>query len=461
MDFFQTNGNTLGGTAAGAGNVISGNGTQGLAILGNTNTVLGNQIGTNAAGTGAVSNLGPGITISGSFNVIGGSTAAARNLISGNGGSAAANFGIGVTSTNNQIEGNYIGVTASGVAAMPNGGDGIVIFAGSNTVANNVVSGNGGSGVQLLGATSTGNVVRGNRIGTNAAGTAAVANGAVGVLDAANTTTIGGTTAADRNIISGNVFGVHLAGSNSVLRGNYIGTDVTGSVAIPNLTPSLGGVFLITAGTTNNTIGGSVAGAGNVISGNAGAGIYIGQATATTVSGNRIGTNAAGSAGLANGGNGITALTANNMIGGSVANTIAFNSGHGVLIGSATGNQVRNNAIFSNGGLGIDLPTVNAGVPVLTAATAGTSTNVTGTLQNTPNTSFVLDFFSNSVCDPSGFGEGQRLLGSVIVNTNADGNGAIQVLLPAPTEPGEFITATATSASGTTEFSACRAAGGE
>jgi hypothetical protein len=133
-------------------------------------------------------------------------------------------------------------------------------------------------------------------------------------------------------------------------------------------------------------------------------------------------------------------------------------------------NTLRGNSIHSNGGLGIDLDedgvTPNdAGdadgganrsqnFPVLSGVLAGASTAVTGSLHSRADTSFTLDFYASAEADPSGFGEGQRYLGSAVVTTDTDGNALFEVTLEAGTVPGESLTATATDPSGnTSEFS--------
>ena len=99
-----------------------------------------------------------------------------------------------------------------------------------------MISGNTNDGVAFIGTGATGNVVAGNYIGTDVTGHAALGNGIDGVLiDAgASDNTIGGTTAAARNIISGNAYaGVEIHDANdNVVEGDFIGTDVTGTVAL-------------------------------------------------------------------------------------------------------------------------------------------------------------------------------------------------------------------------------------
>src|SRR5262249_41448146 len=152
--------------------------------------------------------------------------------------------------------------------------------------------------------------------------------------------TIGGTSPAARNIISGSVFSgvAFLGGSNNVVQGNYIGTDVMGATALGNQ----GGVWI--DGSTGNTIGGTAPGAGNLISGHRGFGVEVtsnqfglGPSTGNNVLGNYIGTDASGTLALANTGAGVLvdSGSTNNTIGGTTAgagNAIAFNSGAGVAV---------------------------------------------------------------------------------------------------------------------------------
>ena len=223
-------------------------------------------------------------------------------------------------SDGSMIEGNFIGTNAAGTAAATaiSLANGILVFSSNNVIggttpaARNVISGNDG-GVNFGSGTSnaaSNNRVEGNLIGTNAAGTAAVASLiGVNVVSPGVANVIGGTTAAARNIISGNaVSGVVLqegtlssAGANLV-QGNYIGVDVTGTVALPN------GKQGVSVSSMGNVIGGTTAGAGNVISGNgstspfgyANANVdadYAGRGSpGTLIQGNLIGTNAAGTA---------------------------------------------------------------------------------------------------------------------------------------------------------------------
>ena len=198
-----------------------------------SNTVRGNYIGTNAAGTQARANL-VGIRIERFHTVIGGFDAAARNIISGNDG-----IGIDSGEDFNVVQGNYIGVDATGAAALGNTGTGVSIAANSNTIGGataalrNVISANGGNGV-TIGAGSF-NFVIGNRIGTKADGTGDLGNDGDGVfIFGGNNHRLGGSGASG-NVISGNSHvGVHIGNliSGTVIQGNAItANDEAGIVA--------------------------------------------------------------------------------------------------------------------------------------------------------------------------------------------------------------------------------------
>ncbi|EGK87700.1 DUF4347 domain-containing protein [Microcoleus vaginatus PCC 9802] len=470
-------GNIIGGPNPVADrNVISGNTTFGVIIAGGSNFVLGNFIGTNAAGTAAVANIGAGVVIQDATNnIVGGSTVAARNIISGNGTGAVI---AGTAAINNQLLGNYIGTDVSGTNAVANsvgvavqGGANNNTIGGSVTGAGNVISGNANSGISIVDNSSS-NAVQANFIGLNAAGTA-LSNGAGVIIDNALNNTIGGNTAAVRNIISGNVgSGTSISGvgaTGNTVRGNFIGTNSAGTAAIAN-----GGFGVaITANATNNTIGGdSTAGERNVISGNSSSGVIINAgATGNFLRGNFIGVGTDGTTAVANNAPGVLVDSSNNAIGGTapgLGNTIANNAIAGVTVNSGTGNSIQNNSIFANLGLGIDLG--NNGItandagdadtgannlqntPVLTTATASAgSVTVAGTYNSTPSTPFTLQFFANN---PPGT-QGQTLIASIPVTTDAAGNVAFNQTFPAAVTAGQLITATATEAAGnTSEFSA-------
>ena len=264
--------NTIGGSAAGAGNLISGNAGEGVEINGagggvTGNVVAGNLIGTDVSGENALANTDDGILLSSTNgNTIGGPTAASRNVIAADG-----LRGIELDSANsNLVEDNFIGTDAMGTTAMGVGHNGIFDDGTSNTFTGNVIDASGNIGL-VIGGGST--LVQGNLIGLNAAGTAALGNVGAGILIGASSNTIGGTAASERNVIAGTVVGIATgiiveAGSDdNLVEGNYIGTNATGTAALPN------GTGIAIEGGTGNTIGGATSvpgtGAGNVISGNA------------------------------------------------------------------------------------------------------------------------------------------------------------------------------------------------
>ena len=352
--------NLIGGTTATARNVVSASTFSGIAIFGTGNTVQGNFVGTNAAGTTALGNGISGVSIeSASFsdNVIGGPAPGAGNLISGNSRAMTAN-GSGTV-----IQGNLIGTDVTGTKSIPNS-TGIsafgtnILIGGLTPAARNIISGSEGEGVTLSG---NGSKFQGNYVGTDITGTVALPN-SVGVI-AGNNALVGGTVPEARNVIAGNLFvnvfaGFNSAGPGAIVQGNYIGTDVTGTHAF---TSNAVGVSVTD---NNHLIGGTTPGSGNVISGNR-VGVDLGasstsESTGTTVQGNIIGLNALGTAPLPNTSDGILiSNSTNNIIGGmqsGAANKIAFNGGAGIeIFFDGTRNSIRGNSIFSNGDLGIDL----------------------------------------------------------------------------------------------------------
>ncbi|MDX6384827.1 MAG: hypothetical protein QOK48_2400, partial [Blastocatellia bacterium] len=419
-------GNTIGGTTPATRNVISGNTGDGILITNSStgNTVQGNYIGVNAAGTASVSNNGnslAGVNIASSNNnTIGGTAAGAGNVLSGNNGANA--YGIQIGSSNGTtVQGNIIGLNAAGTAKIQNDAGGIIILGGtantiggSSVAARNVISGNGGAGLLLLTDAAQ---VKGNYFGTDASGATALGNGASGILiNGGDNCTIGGTTAADRNVISGNGNGgvrIAFAADNNKVQGNFIGTDASGVNALSNGV-GFDGVSIQTC--VNNTIGGTAAGAGNLI---------------------------------------------------------AFSQGAGVSAPDGTGNTILGNSIFSNTGLGIDLgadgPTANDSCDtdtgannkqnfpvILTATPDATNTTITGTLNAIASTQFRIEVFASSSCDPSGNGEGKVFLGFTNVTTDGTCNANFQLVVPNASVTGSVLTATATDPNGnTSEFSSC------
>jgi hypothetical protein len=409
--------------------------------------------------------------------------------------------GIDINASSAVIEGDFIGTDPTGTIARPNGsgGNGGIILGngtpsdctigGTTPAARNLISGNVGPGVNT--GTGTGNTVQGNLIGTDVTGTLALGNTDRGVFVNGSNNIVGGTTVAARNIISANGRGVDLfGGSNNTVQGNFIGTDVTGTIALSN--PNVG---LDVNGTSNNVIGGLTATPGtppgNLISGNNGNdGVILGGGTTgNLIQGNIIGADITGTQPLGNTPGGIMINGHDNMVGGTdpnARNIIAFNGGSSPMCNAtvagiwvhnspAVNNAILGNSIFSNAGLGIDLAfdgDPNCGVepndtgdgdsgpnnlqnyPVLeTVSNGGGMTTVTGRLNSAANTMYRIEFFANNPLDPTGYGEGQTFLGFKDVTTGAGGNANFNQSFP-QLAANQYVTATATDANGnTSEFS--------
>ncbi|MBM4091814.1 MAG: hypothetical protein FJ276_20660, partial [Planctomycetes bacterium] len=370
---------TIGGTMPGAGNVISGNDSYGVRIIGDGasgNQVLGNVIGTDASGTADLGNTLDGVVIwaPASNNTIGGTVPGARNIISGNDSYGVRIFGDGAS--NNQVLGNLIGTDAGGTADLGNKLDGVVIWApaSNNTIggtapgARNVISGNDSYGVRIFGAGASGNQVLGNYIGTDLTGNVDLGNASMGVLiSGASDNTIGGTDAAARNVISGNSFGVYVseagATGNRVL-GNFIGTNADGTVAIGN---TFSGVVV---GSSGNVVGGTAIGKGNVVSGNGRDGIEV-SGDVNLVAGNYIGTDWTGTVPLGNADDGVEISGTGNVLGGAefaARNVISGNLGDGVMLSrSANDNQILGNYIGTDVHGRIDLGNASNGITLVEA----------------------------------------------------------------------------------------------
>ncbi len=349
---------------------------------------------------------------------------------------------------------------------------GLVIEAPESTIRGLVINRFVGNGVFITGSGATGNKVLGNFIGTSAAGSVDLGNGGEGVevFDASDNP-VGGARAAARNVISGNTDdGLEFQGDtlgNEVL-GNFIGTRANGIAALGN---GDDGVHILGEG---NTVGGTAAGTHNVISGNGGDGVDLqGVATKDNkIEGNFIGTQASSTQGLGNGEDGVNIRDGafDNTIGGTVSgagNRIAHNGEDGMSVSTTSkGNRALSNFIFSNTGLGIDLgangvtnndtddPDTGANnlqnFPVITSATRDQSagfTTITGTLNSNPSQTYTIQCFV-AVPDPSGHGEGQIPAGQATASTNANGDASFACVSPVP-QAGQLVTATATNTSGT------------
>ncbi len=430
------------------------------------NTIRGNPIGvgmefSDTTGNKLLGNTitdslseGVQITQGASNNVIGGSTADDRNIISSN----QQGVSIEAASHDNNVIGNYIGTDDAGdfAGGFGNTQDGVAILDSSNNlVQDNTIRGNA-AGVDIENSNSQGNTVAGNVITNNT-------NYAVGILNGASDNLIGGSTPDDRNLLSMDPRGVSIESQshdNQVI-GNYIGTDASGNFAVEFGDTSIG------VGITdsyNNDV------QDNTIRGNQyGVAITNAPSIHNRIQGNVI-TNSIGYGVL------LASGASDNVIGGPSdgdGNQISQNGDAGVFVDSGIGNAILHNAIFNNAGLGIDLapagvtandpqasldadtgPNNLQNFPDLATATTGGSHQVSGTLTSAANTTYIIELFNLDAPDPSGYGQGDRYLTSTAVTTNANGVAPFSVTLPSNVLAGTFISATATDSGGnTSEFS--------
>ena len=414
------------------GSVLSSNGLSGLFI--NTtsdglNTITNNNIGTDPTGLIDRGNQLDGLTVFSSHNQIG--DAGNGNLISGN-----SRWGIFTRFTgrgDNTIQGNTIGLDATGTVAVPNV-IGIHVQNENNQIGGplagqeNLISGNITSGVSIFSTSANSNEVIGNVIGTDVTGTIDVGNGADGVrITFGSNNVIGTLEPGYGNLISGNnrrgVLLTELGATNNSVSGNKIGTDITGDVAIGNTRSGIrltkgasgnvlegnqisgnhfSGIATSFAETTSNQIIGNLIGTdstgsaplhnagtiavrlpspGNTVDGNTISGSGIGvaawaRADGTIITNNYIGTDASEtsvSLGLT------TGIQVSNTIGASIDNNVIANNTSGLLIKSGSQILISQNSVYNNSSIGIDL-----GPAGTTANDSGDVDNGANFLQNSP-----------------------------------------------------------------------------
>ncbi|MFA5105118.1 MAG: hypothetical protein WC527_08090 [Candidatus Margulisiibacteriota bacterium] len=463
-------------TLEGSGNTIKGFciNTSNYAIycLGANNTIIGNYIGMNVPGESLTSNVSvAGILVSAEGTTIGGSTAAERNVISGCSAIAIQT----ILNGSNTIKGNYIGLTASGEGVLPTmygimigGGTGNIV-GGLNPGEGNVISGctlEGSfiGGLSIYGMfTNESTCIYGNYIGTNASGTRALPNcTGVTLLGFDKNTKIGNGTSAGRNIISGNTLAdLILIGLSDItiesttIYGNYIGTDKNGSAALSSNLASV----LIVDQVSGTSLGGSVPGQGNVISGNStGYGILVSailsvsSPTNNQIAGNLIGVAADGISALGNKvGVYLSEYSLDNTIGtGSLAgsNIIAYNTECGITLEGAgvNFNKITCNSIYGNTNKGISLMDgANSGIGIATISSV-ISDGVSVTISGTSLASAVIEVFK------AAGDQGKSYLGTI----NADAAGAWSGIVPVAVGmvTGDAVTVTQTDANNnTSEFS--------
>jgi hypothetical protein len=277
------------------GNYIGTNSAGTAAVPNDTGIILDGVAGAQVGGTNGVTIDGPCI---GDCNLISGSTVTGIKI----GGSGASGVSSGVV-----IEGNFIGTNAQGTSAIANQ-DGIYFengparIGGATAEASNLISGNTLYGVHVpsfSGAAET--IIEGNRIGTNALGDAPLSNGTGVYVDHTNTVNIG-VPGSQPNVISGNTsHGVDIHGSDQTkVRNNIIGAGQDGITPVPN-----GGTGLNLEFATNLVIGGTAAGEGNAIAFSGADGIYVGLGSFhDSIRGNSIFSNAG--KGILNSDNGVS-----------------------------------------------------------------------------------------------------------------------------------------------------------
>jgi CSLREA domain-containing protein len=353
--------NTVGGDEPAERNIISGNnlGVDIYSVYASGNRVVGNYIGSDDLGTDMLPNLLDGVRIYGGAhdNTVGGEIFIEGNIIMGNGRSGVRITG--VETEENSIMGNFIGTNRTGTLARSNGSEGVYLGLGTHenwiggdaSGEGNLISGNIDSGIILTGTNTMSNTISGNVIGLNLMGTSLLGNSGSGIYISAGAAnnTIGGDTQAERNYIGGNYIGVTLYGASvtgNTIIGNFIGTDGSGSGAMPNTFAGLS----IMSGAHHNRVGGS-GGERNLISGNAGFGVAITDdgSDGNLVTNNYIGVTADGDSALGNGATGVLIEEAHeNRIGGDMPsgwNLISGNSGMGVEIRAGEDNIVSGNII--------------------------------------------------------------------------------------------------------------------
>ncbi|NCC50256.1 MAG: hypothetical protein EOM20_03475 [Spartobacteria bacterium] len=464
--------NELGASAA-APNLIGNNGRYGVYLFFTTgNVIRANYIGTNGedehpnGDDGVHANETEGTEISG-------------NVISAHPDNGLYAF----RARGFRVYTNRIGISAIGLP-MSNAVSGVHLWQSSNgRMIGNIIAANGQYGVYSRDCDHT--EYLGNYIGTDTNGTAAMGNMLDGLYIYGGVSNRFGAAGSAHNVISGNGgSGLFIDGGpgHHTIQGNRIGVDLNGQFAIPNA-----GIGLCLNALPENLVGGGGAGEGNIISGNGSYGIEMAgvEAARNRVVGNLIGTDATATQPIGNGAHGVYLFinAASNIVGGATAaerNIIAFNGGAGVVVGRNTSeagtvrNQIVGNRIFMNNGLGIDLaedgvthndtldpdngPNRLQNFPVIAlASNNGAQIRIEGYLESLPSSTFLLHFFGNAQVNPSGYGEGETILGSAFVSLPAGGMVGFTNTFAAPVFPPNFLTATATLIDGlygeTSEFS--------
>ena len=419
----SANGLTLGAGSGGStirGLVINRFAANGIVVQSNGNTILGNFVGTNPTGTtrmpnGTFPNSGDGVVIqNASNNVVGTSSPADRNVVSGN-----ALVGVHITgtlstpATGNKIQGNFVGVAADGISGVGTRTD--PAPAPGSTEGNNLF------GIEISGG---------------------------------NSNTVGGTVAGEHNVVGFNADGITMdnGAQSNIIQGNFVGVGANGVTPVGN---TLHGISMRSSngfaaplgppqtneqGVSFNLIGGIVAGAGNLVEFNGTGGIAVFGNPVSASGQPNIGNTILGNSIFENG----RTSPSPPALGIDLTNQFTYPKDDGVTPNDSKGH-----------GAAAD-PNNFQNFPVLTGAiSSGGTTTISGTLTSTPSTTFRIEFFAS---DPDPLGqpvEGQQFLGFANVNTDASGNASFNAVLNTTVSNGRFVTATATEAIGnTSEFSA-------
>jgi CSLREA domain-containing protein len=519
--------NLVGGDAPASRNLISGHASAaGVDITSPANIVEGNYIGTDRNGLAALGNkFGVRIQNGVEDNVIGCEVLDGSNLVSGNTDSGILIH----SSDFNEVVGNFIGTNSPGTGAIANGVGVNILDSSDNYVgfipgaAGNVISGNTGTGVLIKNSSPSvpaeANIVQGNLIGTDKTGLVALANGGAGVeIDGSNKNEIGCTVPEEGNVISGNTGdGVEITGgaSSNLVQGNFIGVASDGTTAMGNGGSGVEIYSVSAPGSSNNTIGiGTGSETSTLRSARKSSRIAAIKQTNESLLANsasksgskkglarripkailssrealhaRLSQHASKTASATKqaGNHSFSFYTPASLVlppGLSPgSNVIANNAGDGVKISNPAdiNNPITGNSIYSNVRLGINLvggtedangvtandaldtddpgPNHLQNFPSITGADASTQT-ITGALHSSPGGSFQIHFYLNAACDGSGYGEGKRYLGTTGTTANGSGDAAFTFNSTSTAfTAGEFITATATDVDdNTSEFSAC------
>lgn len=513
-----------------SGTVAAPNGDDGIGIYSGTSLANANN------------NIVGGITVA-DRNVISGNIKNGIGITASRGGGQPGSG----TATGNNILGNYIGTNADGTGAIANGGDGVLINdditagGGGNVASNNIggstgttpggpctgacnlISGNLVNGIGTWHSRATNTIIKGNYVGTNKDGTGIIANGDIGIeIQDSPNNTIGDGTSNGRNILSGNLgaglFFTGNASTGNTVAGNYIGTDVTGTAPLPNakmgvgigFSPGIQPAHDNIIGTAINKSIGICDGGCNVISGNISNGILLSSTYGNKIVANHVGVNRLNTQFLSNGADGIGFINSpNNIIGSETSNegnVINGNRDNGIIItgDGSTGNRISGNSLIGNGGagvmlasgvdnailmnqtygntkLGIDIgyngislndlgdgdagPNRKQNFPDIYAIKSnGTSSYISGTLNSRPNTTYRIDFYQSDSCNagkPNNYGQGQIHVGDMNLTTDQFGNKVFNYPTPQALGANKYITSTATKVIGTlpaetSEFSICR-----